>query len=67
MSVAIAVSTIALLAAIAATAHSRRILKDEQNIFPPGVLSVGETATVGGCFVRVDDADVTDTVPSIDT
>lgn len=67
MAFAVVVSLIALAGAIAATAHSRRILTQEQNVFPPGVLVVGETAKVEGCAIRVNGADVAESVPSIDT
>jgi len=67
MALAVAVAIVALAAALAATAHSRQILKQEQSVFPPGIAKLGEPATAGGCEIAITEADVTESVPSLDT
>jgi hypothetical protein len=67
LALAILVAVIALAAALAATAHSRQILQQEQSVFPPGVVPLGQPATVGGCEITITAADVSETVPSLDT
>jgi len=67
MILAVLVSLVALAAAIAATAHSRQILKQERSVYPPGVVSLGEVVTADGCELCITEADVAESVPSLDT
>ncbi len=67
MALAVLVVVIALAAALAATAHSRQILRQEQSVFPPGVVELGKSASAGGCEITIAEADVSESVPSLDT
>jgi len=64
---AVVIAIVAAAAAILSTAHSRKVLAEEQNVFPPGVLAVGQPATINGCSVWIEKADVAQAVPSLDT
>jgi hypothetical protein len=64
---AIVVCIVALGAGVAATAHSRKLLAKEQQVFPAGTLKVGETSAAGGCAITLTSADVTESVASLDT
>jgi len=67
MVLAVLVAAVALAAAVAATAHSRQILLQEQDVFPPGVAELGDTVSAGGCELCLTEADVTESVASQDT
>ncbi|HJN18796.1 MAG TPA: hypothetical protein QGH10_25050 [Armatimonadota bacterium] len=63
----IVVGLAAVLASIGAAAHSRRILADQVNIYPPGTLELTQEGAVDGCIVRIDDADVVRSLASAET
>lgn len=67
MAVAVLVTIAAAAAAIAATAHSRKVLQAERTVYPHGTLAAGEAAEVKGAKVAVDDADVAETIATLDT
>lgn len=67
MALAVLVTVAATAAAVAAATHSKRVLQNEQNLYPAGTLKLGEVAEVNGVEVRIDDADVVDSVPSTNT
>ncbi len=65
MAVAVLVTIAAVAAAVAAAAHSRRVLRAEQQVYPPGTLALGDVATIDGAEVAVDKADVAEMVPAV--
>jgi len=67
MTLAVLVTVAATTAAVAAVTHSKRVLQDEQNTYPAGTLKPRQAAEVNGVEVRIDDADVLDSVPSTNT
>ncbi len=67
MAVAVLVMIAAAAATIAATAHSRKVLRGEQMVYPPGTLALGEVAEIKGAQVAVDEADVAETVATLET
>jgi hypothetical protein len=67
MAFAILVAGAAVAAAVAAAAHSKAILDQEQHPYPPATLALRQSAIVEGLEVRIDDADVLESVASVDT
>jgi hypothetical protein len=67
MVIAVVVAIVATAAAVAATAHSQRVLQQELHSYPPGTLKLGQSAVIDGVEVRVDGADVLESVASLGT
>jgi hypothetical protein len=66
MVLAVLVCMAAMVLAILATAHSRKILAQEQSVYPAGTLKLGEAGTVQGCSITLTDATVSEAVASAD-
>jgi len=67
MLIAGVVGVAAIAASMAAMAHSRQILTDEQHIYPDGTLQMGDLAEVDGCSIRISEPDVVSYIASADT
>ncbi len=67
MVIAVVIAIAAAAAAVAATAHSKRVLQQELHPYPPGTLKLGQSAVIDGVEVRVDSADVLESVASLGT